>query len=74
MKKLIIVLGIMVTSCNNNYVKEKDPQIVLSINYAKDDKEWSPTDCKYIARTQDFDLATDSLYSIGDTLKIGKKN
>lgn len=75
MKKLlaIIVLGVIFTSCVDKLVKEKDVQIVMKVNYANNDEQWGIKDHKYMVRTQDFDYATDSLYRVGDTLKIGKK-
>ena len=76
MKKItsILLLGIIFISCDNNLIKEKDHQIVLKINYTKVDNEWSIKDHLYIVRTQDLDFATDSLYKVGDTLKLIKND
>lgn len=75
MKKIIstLILGITLTSCADKLVKEKDAQVVLKVNYTNNDEQWYVKDHKYMVRTQDFDFATDSLYRVGDTLKIGKK-
>jgi len=75
MKKIIsiLILGLIFIACDNNLVKEKDPQIIIEINYTKFDNEWTVTDHLYMVRTRDLDFATDSLYNVGDTLKIMKK-
>jgi len=74
MKKIAVVLiSSFLFSCHNPLIKEKEAEIVISINSATKDDEWAVKDVKYFVRTQHITLATDSLYNVGDTLKFGKR-
>jgi len=75
MKKLIsiIVLGVMVSSCKNIVIKEKELQIVIKVNDMPNDEAWSIEGHKYMVRTKDLVYATNTLYQVGDTLIVGKK-
>ncbi len=74
MKKLAVILGcVLLFSCGNPLVQEKEAEVVISVNSTLRDDDWDIKDVKYLVRTQHITLATDSSYNVGDTLKIGKK-
>tara|TARA_R110000782_G_scaffold137207_1_gene229712 strand:- start:808 stop:1029 length:222 start_codon:yes stop_codon:yes gene_type:complete len=72
MKKLIslIVLGVLFVSCGNKPIKQDDVQVVQRVNYTENDENFVYKDYKYIVRTQDVTLVTNSSYQVGDTLTI----
>lgn len=71
MKKLlaVIVLGVIFTSCNNQVINNNKYMTVTEC--IKIDKGY----CYKITddSPEGFDFYSDSLYLVGDTLKIGKK-
>jgi len=64
MKKLIsiLVLGVMFISCVR-VIEQED--FVIEVNEF--------TEGRFEVRTVNYSFSTDSLYRVGDTLKIGKK-
>lgn len=68
----VVLISSFLVSCHNPLIEEKEAEIVISVNSTKNDDEWTVKDVKYLVRTQHITLATDSLYNVGDTLKIGK--
>jgi hypothetical protein len=68
MKKLIsiLVLGVMFTSCNLANRRVKESTIVTKV------EEF--TKGRYEVSTENYYFCTDSLYRVGDTLKIGKNS
>ena len=67
MKKLIsiLVLGVILTSCDLANRKVEENSVVISV------KEFEKG--RYEVQTGNYFFYTDSLYRVGDTLKIGKK-
>ena len=66
MKKIIsmLILGITLTSCNSSNRKVEESTIVTKV------EEF--TKGRYEVCTDNYFFYTDSLYRVGDTLKIGK--
>lgn len=74
MRKLVILISsFLIFSCENRpLIVEDDPEVVISVNSARNDRYWDLKNYKYMVRTQHIVLATNNLYSVGDTLKIRK--
>jgi hypothetical protein len=74
MKNILLISSLfLLFSCGNPLIKETDAEVVISVNSMRVDEEYSVRKFKYIVRTQNITLATDRVYNVGDTLKIGKK-
>jgi hypothetical protein len=74
MKNILLISSLfLLFSCGNPLIKETEAEVVVRVNSTEVDAEYGIKNAKYIVRTQNITLATDRLYNVGDTLKIGKK-